>query len=131
MKILVDTHIFLWSFFEPDKIPEIIKKELLNEDNYIYYSQASLWKISTKLGLGKLILVGMNPEYLYKEISNNYYKFKKIENKELISFYKLSIEHRDSFDRIMIWQCICSDFVFASIDAKITCYAKYGLRLLS
>jgi len=39
-------------------------------------------------------------------------------NDELISFYKLPIEHRDPFDRIMIWQAIKSEYTFLSLMEK-------------
>jgi PIN domain nuclease of toxin-antitoxin system len=54
-----------------------------------------------------------------------------LENEDLVSFYKLPTEHRDPFDRLMIWQCIRSDTVFASIDGKLPEYRKCGLKILA
>ncbi len=54
-----------------------------------------------------------------------------LENEDLVSFYKLPTEHRDPFDRLMIWQCIRSDTVFASVDGKLPEYRKYGLKILA
>lgn len=130
MNYLVDTHILLWSFMNPEKLSSQIKNILLGEENVIYYSQISLWEISLKYSLGKLELKNRNPEYFYHELENSYYLCKSISNPELLSFYKLPIEHKDPFDRLLIWQCIQNKFIFLSTDNKLQKYEKYGLRYI-
>jgi PIN domain nuclease of toxin-antitoxin system len=49
----------------------------------------------------------------------------------LITFYKLPVEHKDPFDRIMIWQAIISDYYFLTVDDELDKYKKYGLKVLS
>jgi len=51
-------------------------------------------------------------------------------NDELIGYYRLPIEHRDPFDRIMIWQAIQSDYYFLTSDSQASKYTPYGLKLL-
>ena len=131
MKILLDTHYLLWAFIDTNKIKRKIFEELLSEENEVFYSQASLWEISIKYTLGKLSLEGLKPEEFYEEIGSSFLKCRPFENEELISFYKLPIEHKDPFDRILIWQSIRSDFYFLSVDEKIKSYTKYGLKILS
>lgn len=131
MKILIDTHYLLWSFLDTDKIKPSVYSELLNEENIIYYSQASLWEISIKYNLGKIVLNNLTPEELFTEIEDSFFVCKKLENHELVSCYRLPIEHRDPFDRLLIWQCIQSDLLFASMDGEIEKYKKHGLRILS
>lgn len=131
MKILLDTHYLFWSFIDTSKIQKKIFQKLLSDDNEVFYSQASLWEISIKFNLGKLILKGMNPEEFYQVVKDSFLICRKFENDELISFYKLPGEHKDPFDRIMIWQAIKSDFFFLSCDRKLDNYKKYGLKILS
>jgi len=104
---------------------------ILKEENEIYYSQASLWEISIKYILGKIVLNNLTPEELYAEIERSFLQCRNLKNDELVSFHKLPIEHRDPFDRLLIWQCIQSDFLFASVDQEIAVYQEYGLRILS
>lgn len=131
MKILLDTHYLLWSFMDTSKIHKRIYSQLLSEKNEVFYSQASLWEISIKHKLGKMVLEGIDPEGLYQEIKNSYLKCRVLENEELITFYRLPIEHRDPFDRIMIWQAIRSEYHFLSRDGRMVDYTKYGLKVLS
>jgi len=130
MKILLDTHYLLWSFIDTKKIDGKIYRELLSDENEVFYSQASLWEISIKYRIGKLLLEGMSPEGFYREVENSYLKCRAFANDELIDFHNLPIEHKDPFDRIMVWQSIKSGYHFLSSDGRIGIYKKYGLKIL-
>lgn len=131
MKILLDTHYLLWAFIDTSKISTEIFNTLLSNENDVFYSQASLWEISLKFNMGKLSLKGMTPELCYEEIAQSFLKCRFFENEELISFYNLPIEHKDPFDRIMIWQAIKSDYYFLSVDDQVKNYIQYGLKILN
>ena len=64
MRYIIDTHIFLWLIFEPDKIEETKLEILKNPKNKISVVDTTFWEISLKFGLGKLELHGINPEEL-------------------------------------------------------------------
>jgi PIN domain nuclease of toxin-antitoxin system len=128
MKYLVDTHILLWSFIEPEKLSENVKVILLDEDNEIYYSPINLWEISIKYSLKKLDLKGITPEEFYEELRNSYYACKKTENNNIITNYHLPFLHKDPFDRFLIWEAMQSDFVFITVDELIEEYKSIGLK---
>lgn len=130
MNCIVDTHVLIWSFADPEKLPAGFKNALLDTENTIYYSQFSLWEISLKYALGKLELGKNTPELFYKEIAGSFYICKRIENNELVSFHRLPIEHKDPFDRAIIWQAINNDFHLMSVDGKLDVYRKHGLKVL-
>jgi PIN domain nuclease of toxin-antitoxin system len=130
MNYLVDTHILIWSLVEPEKLSFKMKEVLLNEENTIYYSQFNLWEISIKYALGKLELQKKTPEQFYEELELSFFKCKMIQNRELVTFYKLPFEHKDPFDRALIWQAINNDLILISSDGKINEYEKYGLKHL-
>lgn len=131
MNILIDTHYLLWSFLDTKKISKRLNKLLLSEENDVVYSQASLWEIAIQYNLGKLILKGITPEEFYQEVKGSYFRCKVLDNDELITFYRLPIEHKDPFDRMLIWQAIRSDYYFLSVDTEVDRYKKYGLKVLS
>ncbi|MCM1183675.1 MAG: type II toxin-antitoxin system VapC family toxin [Roseburia sp.] len=129
MKLLIDTHYLLWMFMDTAKISGKIKKALISADNEVYYSQASLWEISIKYSIGKLFLNGVTPEELYQEIENSFLVCKVLENQVLISSYHLPREHKDPFDRMIIWQAILGEMTLLSVDSKMSNYVGYGLKL--
>ena len=129
MKILLDTHYLLWAFIETKKISPRILGELLSPENEVYYSQISLWEISIKYNKGNLEIGGMNPEEFYEEVGNSYMISHQLRSEDLISFYRLPIEHKDPFDRMLVWQSIQSGYYFLSVDGKNENYEKHGLKL--
>jgi PIN domain nuclease of toxin-antitoxin system len=130
MNYLVDTHILLWSFIEPKKLTEDIRRILLDEDNNIYYSPINLWEISIKYGLKKLFLNNLTPEEFFQELENSYYVCKRIDNLNIITNYKLSMFHKDPFDRFLVWESIRNDFILLSMDKTLTQYKKDGLKII-
>ena len=130
MNYIVDTHILLWSFTDPDKLSQKAQSILLDEENSIYFSQYSLWEISLKYSLKNLQLKQKSPEQFYEVLESSFFLYKPIENLELVTFYKLPIEHKDPFDRAIIWQAIVNDYVLVSDDPRFPMYNKYGLKLL-
>ena len=73
----------------------------------------------------------MTPEELYEEIEMSHFQCLPFRNEELISFYRLPIERRDPFDRIMIWQCIRQNIHFLSVDGTAAPnYEKHGLMIV-
>ncbi len=129
MKCLVDTHILLWSFIEPEKLSENVRSILLNEDNEIYYSPINLWEISIKYALGKLNLKNSTPEEFFEEVDASYYLCRYSKNIDIITNYKLPFFHKDPFDRFLIWESMKNEFVLLSVDATIEKYRELGLKV--
>jgi PIN domain nuclease of toxin-antitoxin system len=135
MNYLVDTHILLWSFLETHRLSKEIKSILLNEDNDLYYSPINLWEISIKYGLKKLFLQGGTPDDFFEELHNSYYLCKDIDTVDVITNYKLPMNHRepnhrDPFDRFLIWEAIRHDFILISADKNMELYKKDGLKVI-
>ena len=131
MKYLADTHVLLWSFFEPRRLSENVRNIITNTANEIYYSPISLWEISIKYALKKLFLNGLTPEDFYHELSGSFYHCKEISSLTVVTNYKLPVLHKDPFDRFLIWETIQSGFTLLSIDSNIAKYQKEGLLVIT
>ncbi len=70
MKLLIDTHIFLWFVNDDVRLESDIKDTIEDTDNSIYLSIASLWEISIKYNLGKLKLAQSYQEFINQEIDD-------------------------------------------------------------
>ena len=131
MKYLLDTHYVLWTLFEPTRIDKEVKK--IFDDNNItkYVSGITLWEISLKYSIGKLELERTNPYEIYEKIEESGFKSMQIENHLFSSYYKLSKKdnHKDPFDRMLIWQAITNDFILITNDKKIEQYIENGLKI--
>ena len=110
---LIDTHILLWTITEPDKLGSEVISILENKNNNILVSSISYWEISIKMALGKFSLLNLSVE-------------------ETSTFYKLPIQsnHKDPFDRMLIWQAIYNNLAFISQDESLKRYIEHGLNLI-
>lgn len=132
MSYLLDTHILLWSFFEPEKLSSAIVAVLGNRENEIAVSQVSLWEISLKFSLGKLRLGTLKPDELQGPLFDNGYRILPLLDVDLFDLYKLpAAGHRDPFDRLLIWQCIKNRYTLLSRDRHCELYRKHGLTYLA
>ena len=131
MKLLLDTHTLLWSIGKSNELSELITQEIKNINNEVLISAVSLWEIALKYSIGKLIV-----DFDIKNIPD----YCKIMGFELIPLYPIdslnSLElpqknnHKDPFDRMLIYQCIKNGYVFVSKDTKIEQYKEDGLKYI-
>jgi len=132
MNYLVDTHYLIWSLLDPDKMAPVHREVLLDATSIKYVSKISYWEIALKYSLGKLQLKGVTPEALFETAVDAGYQIYDITQDDLITSYRLPISknHRDPFDRLLVWQCIRNNLVFISADERLKEYTEHGLKLV-
>ena len=131
MRYLIDTHIFLWSLFSPQKISRPIAIIIEEPGNRIFVSTITFGEIALKFSLNKLELEGITPDALPEFANKMNYESLSLSAEDAASFYHLHrISHKDPFDRMLIWQAIREKMVLISKDSKIEAYEDYGLKVL-
>jgi PIN domain nuclease of toxin-antitoxin system len=120
MRLLLDTHIFLW-WVKEDKRLSKISIHKIKEAEEVYMSSASIWEIAIKMRLGK-ISGDMNA--LIQEIHNSYFLELPVTSYHAAATLKLPDIHRDPFDRILIAQAVSEPLVFLTADPKLKKYSE-------
>lgn len=129
MNLLLDTHAFLWSLFNPKKLSKEVLHEIKSPDNDLALSVVTFWEISLKYALGKLELTGVKPEELPDFATQMSLEILDITAAEASSFHKLPrLSHKDPFDRIIIWQAIQRKMTLVSKDRHAKTYHKFELK---
>lgn len=131
MSYLLDTHILLWSLFDPKKLPAAATVAITDGEHKKYISAVSIWEISLKYAIGKLDLQDYTSEDVLNECVRLGYRVLEQNLQDFASFYKLPklSDHKDPFDRMLIWQAIRHDLILLSHDDKMPGYRAHGLRL--
>ena len=131
MNNLVDTHTFLWIVLASKALSKSARAVLVDSESINYVSVVTFWEISLKFSLGKLNLKGILPESLPTWASDTGFEILNLGPKVASSFYKLPIlDHKDPFDRLLVWQAISSRYVLVSKDKELKDYEKHGLSLI-
>ena len=133
MKYLIDTHVFLWLLFSPKKIPESVLEVLSAADCELYICSISFWEISLKFNLGKLELSGVLPDALPGYADKMNIATLDMSAKDMASFYQLKKieQHKDPFDRAIVWVCLQHGLTLVSKDQRMDNYKALGLKLLA
>ncbi len=122
MKLLIDTHIFLWLNSEPEKLPLAAYNACCDPQNQLYLSHVSPWEIQIKQQLGKVQLRAALPELIETQIRENGLNMLPIELAHIYSLSQLPYHHNDPFDRLIIAQAKTESMVIVTVDRKISLY---------
>jgi PIN domain nuclease of toxin-antitoxin system len=122
MKLLLDTHALIWFISGDNRLGEQAKEAFLNSDNKLYFSKASLWEMTIKISLGKLVLSENWLAAIEKEMISNGIQWLEIEIDHCKTLADLPFHHRDPFDRLLISQAISETMAIISIDSQFSHY---------
>jgi PIN domain nuclease of toxin-antitoxin system len=122
MKILLDTHAFLWLISGDDRLSEIAHKTFLDPGNILFFSVASLWEICIKMSLGKLSLKRGWLKTIQDEMKVNAIQWLSIEMPHCVELTRLPFHHRDPFDRMLVAQAMIDDMQLLSRDSRLSSY---------
>lgn len=119
MRLLLDTHIYIWAVADYPKLTANARTLIQNADD-VYISSASIWEAAIKTGLGKL---DVDVNLLVNEINASGFIELPVTAKHAAGvLYLLSI-HRDPFDRILIAQALAESLHFMTADRNLGAYS--------
>lgn len=122
MKLLLDTHAFIWWDSAPTKIPAATLYQLENLENEVCVSIASLWEIQIKTQLGKLALKTDLAPLVRQQQTENGISLLPISLSHILELDQLPYHHKDPFDRIIIAQSRIEVATVITCDKKIREY---------
>lgn len=123
MKILLDTHIFLWLISGDSKLSISTINAVRNPDNEVYLSVVSVWECIIKYQLGKLPLPESPETYLPKQRNLHQILSLNLDESSVVQLIKLPPLHNDPFDRILICQALQNNLTIATVDAAVRAYS--------
>lgn len=119
MRLLLDTHIILWSAADPEKLSQNIAEELENHSNELWYSPISVWEILLLAEKGR-IRIGSDIVESVRDI------FRKIPLQEAVINQEVAIQsrfiqlpHEDPADRFLAATAVVYDLTLITADSRI------------
>ena len=128
MRLLLDTHIFLWAVLEPERLRPRLRSLLEDSDNALLVSAVSAFEIATKHRLGKLpgaaVLLDQYALTL-RELSASELP---ITTAHALKAGSWNTSHRDPFDRLLAAQASVEQLPLVSVDALM---AEFGIEIVA
>ena len=122
MKLLLDTHAFLWLVSGDARLSATARKHFLNNDNELFLSSVSGFEIAIKHELGKLALSEPPATFIERRMQNNALQELPMRMVHTYGLAELPRHHRDPFDRLLIVQAIGEDLPILTADAAFAAY---------
>jgi PIN domain nuclease of toxin-antitoxin system len=127
LKLLLDTQCLLWWFTEPERLNSAAIDRIVASENELFFSVASVWEISIKVGIGKLPLPEAVDSYIASRMRLLGAQYLNITFPHTCRVAILPLVHRDPFDRLLVAQAQIEQMTLVTADEILT---KYDVDLL-
>lgn len=122
MRVLLDTHAFLWWIADDPKLSPRAREIFAGGDNELFFSAASAWEIAIKTQIGRLKLPEKPDRFVPDQFSINAIKSLPIQINHALHVATLPDHHQDPFDRLLVAQAQLEGFPILSADPQIGKY---------
>ncbi|SEM22911.1 type II toxin-antitoxin system VapC family toxin [Halomonas daqiaonensis] len=121
MILLLETHLLLRAASQPDRLSAVAREKLLDENNALWFSAASLWEVTIKAGLGRPDF-RVDPYLLRRGLVDNGYTELPITSNHALAVHHLPLIHRDPFDRLLVAQAESEEVLLLTTDTTVASY---------
>jgi PIN domain nuclease of toxin-antitoxin system len=125
VKILLDTHVYLWWVADSRSLSKTARKKIAGAD-VVFVSAASIWEAVIKIGIGKL---AADPAALVRGIAGSGFEPLAVTPEHALALTRLRDHHRDPFDRILLAQAITEPLYFLTADRALSVYSDLVLTV--
>jgi PIN domain nuclease of toxin-antitoxin system len=122
MKLLLDTHAFIWWDSAPDKLSPRVLDLCRDRTNDVLFSVVSAWEMQIKLQLGKLKLDLPLAKMIASQQEINNIQVLSITLPHVLALQKLPLHHKDPFDRLLVTQANSEKALLVTSDSKFAGY---------
>jgi PIN domain nuclease of toxin-antitoxin system len=122
MRLLLDTHTFIWWDIEPARLSLRALALCQDSNNQLVLSVASVWEMEVKIQLGKLRFEKPLMDMISEQQRTNHIEILAVTLPHALALETLPMAHRDPFDRLLIAQAKVEGISFISRDAEFAAY---------
>lgn len=122
MKLLLDTHCWLWVRADPDRLPSPVKRRLRAATSEIHVSIASMWELAIKTTMARLKVRGGLAPGLFEVASHPHSRLLSIELPHVLRTAELPFHHKDPFDRLLVAQAQLEGLTLVTADPDVLKY---------
>lgn len=122
MRLLLDTHVFLWHLNGSKTLPAALRAAIQDPANAVFLSPVSIWEALVKYRLGKLPLPASPHIYLPEQRRRHRIETLPLDEPSVARLAGLPDLHRDPFDRMLVCQALEHGLTLATVDPAVRAY---------
>lgn len=128
MKLLLDTHVAIWSVNTPKRIPASVRRAIEENRDAVFVSVASIWEIAIKHQIGRNDVPPFSGDQAISEFEAAGFTLLDVTAPHAAFVERLPLLHGDPFDRLMLAQSIIEGMQFVTYDRHLS---QYDVALLT
>jgi PIN domain nuclease of toxin-antitoxin system len=128
VRLLLDTHVAVWSTNTPDRIPTRARAAIEDRRNEVFVSAAAIWEVAIKYPLGRTDGPPMSAYQLIVEFERVDFRVLDINSAHAAFVERLPLHHGDPFDRLMLAQAMVENLQLVTFDRQLI---RYGAPVLT
>jgi PIN domain nuclease of toxin-antitoxin system len=128
MRLLLDTHVLLWTLGAPERLGNALSAAIKSPDNDVMFSAVSIWEIAIKSALRKDDFQVAPEEILAAAIESGFTEL-PVRSAAAVQVARLPAHHRDPFDRLLIAQAMTEPATFYTADSQLEIYSELVHRI--
>ena len=127
MRLLLDTHAFLWFFTNDPQLSATARAIIADPSNEVLVSPASYWEVAIKVSIGKYPMTVPFEQFWTVGIDGNGFAILPVTIAHAAVLSSLPMHHKDPFDRMIVAQALSETIPVVSIDVALD---PYGITRL-
>jgi len=125
MRLLIDTQIVYWFFFESHSLPASARS-WMDQAQSVHLSAASIWEIAIKVRIGKM---RADPQKVAQNLERAGFLELPISARHTVRVAEMPLHHSDPFDRILLAQAMSEDMRFLTADEQLPQYSELVIQV--
>jgi PIN domain nuclease of toxin-antitoxin system len=125
MRLLLDTQIVYWFFYEPQTLTKATREHMTNAEA-VFVSSASIWEIAIKV---RILKINANPKRIVQLMPSAGFHELPIFSRHTVIVADLPMHHADPFDRLLVAQAIAEPLNLITTDAQLRQYSDLVIHI--
>ena len=130
MRLLLDTHVWIWSVLEPDRLRKNVAQALKDEENELWLSPISIWELSILVRKQRIELTEDFHTWVSRALSQTTFREAPLTNEVVVEVSRMRFSHRDPADHFIAASAKIFDLTLVTADARLLKLKSQGLALL-
>lgn len=119
MRFLLDTHIWLWSLLDPERLSQNVSHALRSSDNEIWLSPISVWEALMLVERGRILVEGDPTQWVEAMIRALPRREARLTHQIAVESRRVSLSHQDPADRFLVATALAYDLTLVTADERL------------
>jgi PIN domain nuclease of toxin-antitoxin system len=127
VKLLLDTHIWIWSLLEPERLTDPVRSALEASENEIWLSPINTWELLILIEKGRVVVDGDPARWVEGVLKTTPFREAPITHEVAVQSRRLGLPHQDPADRFLAASAKVHGLTLVTGDVRLTASTEFAV----